>query len=257
MVRAKTWILVAGIVSTLAYGYVLAQPEGEELGAPPAQEEGGRVRADIARELEGTPGGPAGRRAGDRPILQASDQWQRIMEFWGQHDPRTVEHLRNIRAQRPGEFNKRLPTEWHRVADLIALQRKDPKLFKALIEHRMLSRRSQELAASMRTAKTEEERELIRKDLSENLGQIYDLQHRLWEDKIAALEQRLAELKDMLEKRAAHREEIIERRISELTGEEDYLDWEFPRWAEPGLSGLMQDEPAGRLPGVPVEEDVQ
>jgi uncharacterized membrane protein YccC len=183
------------------------------------------------------------------------EQRQKFMEFLREYDPRVLQQLKKIQAERPGEFGQRLSGEWRRLAQLMVLRVKDPKLFDALIKHRDLSRESRELASSVRAAKTEEEKEALREELAENLNQIYDLQQEMWEEKIAALEKRLNELREMLEKRAQHRGEIIERRIKELTGEEEYLNWEFPKWVEPSLP-LPPEEgaPGGDLPVVPTEE---
>lgn len=198
-------------------------------------------------------GGPM--RKGDRMMALSPEQRQKFMEFLREYDPRVLQQLKKIQAERPGEFGKRLAGEWRRLAQLMMLREKDPKLFGALIKQRDLSRESRELASSVQAAKTEEEKEALREELAENLNQIYDLQQEMWEEKIAALEKRLNELREMLEKRAQHRGEIIERRIKELTGEEEYLNWEFPRWVEPSLPMLPEGEaPGADLPVVPTGE---
>lgn len=248
MVRAKTWLLVAVALPALVCAYAWAQPETGEPVAPRGGPRGGQMRAGRRAGAELPLGGPM--RKGDRMMTLSPEQRQKIMEFLREYDPQGLQQLKKIQAERPGEFGKRLSGEWRRLAQLMMLRERDPKLFDALIKHRDLSRKSHDLAASVQTAETEEEREAIRAELGENLNQIYDLQQEMWEEKIAVLEKRLNELREMLEKRAQHRDEIIERRIKELTGEEEYLNWEFPTWAEPSLRLLPGKE--ARSPDAPV-----
>ena len=253
MVRAKTWLLVALVLPALVCAYAWAQSETGEPVTPGGRPRGVQMRAGVRAGGEVPLGGPM--RKGDRMMALSPEQRQKFMEFLREYDPRVLQQLKKTQAERPGEFGKRLSGEWRRLGQLMMLREKDPKLFGALIKQRDLSRESRELASSVRAAKTEEEKEALREELAENLNQIYDLQQEMWEEKIAALEKRLNELREMLEKRAQHRGEIIERRIKELTGEEKYLNWEFPTWVEPSLPMLPEGEaPGADLPVVPTEE---
>jgi len=253
MVRAKTWLLIAALLPALVCTYALAQPGAEEPAAPAREAAGARVGPGRGPGPEGAPMEPM-REGGERGMRLTPEQRHKLINFLKQHDPRVLERLEKLQRERPGDYGRRLLTEWKHVAQLVELQRKDPELFKALVKHRDLTRESHELAASMRAAKTDEERDVIRKDLAKNLNEIYDLQHGLWEEKIAALEKRLSELRDMLKKRVQHRDEIVERRILELTGEDDYLNWEFPRWAERDIPPLPEDLAGPDLPIAPAEK---
>ena len=70
-----------------------------------------------------------------------------------------------------------------------------------------------------------QERTNIKKDLQSKLEMLFDLKEKERRSEVAMLEFELAELKASLEVRQSNKADIILRRLSELIGKDDYLDW--------------------------------
>ena len=83
---------------------------------------------------------------------------------------------------------------------------------------------SRRLAREVRAAEGAE-KERLRKELEQRLDEAFEKKLELRRQRIDRLREKLAEEQDQLETRKEAREEIIERRLRELLGEEDELDW--------------------------------
>lgn len=97
----------------------------------------------------------------------------------------------------------------------------------SLEEHREvaeLERESRELARSAREAEGDERRRL-ESDLRTHLNEIFDKKLQIRRNRIAELQERVAEERDQVERRRTAREEVVEKRLRTLMGEDDLLDW--------------------------------
>lgn len=102
----------------------------------------------------------------------------------------------------------------------------DP-LRESIEEHREvadLERESRELARSARRADGAERSEL-EAELRTQLNAIFDKKLELRRNRVATLEEKLEDERRQLERRQASRDDIIERRLRSLMGEDDILDW--------------------------------
>ncbi len=102
----------------------------------------------------------------------------------------------------------------------------DP-LRESLEEHREvaeLERKSRDLAREARRADGAE-RDALEADLRAQLDEIFARKLELRQQRVAELEQKLAEERDKLQRRRTARGEMIERRMRNLMGEDDILDW--------------------------------
>lgn len=80
------------------------------------------------------------------------------------------------------------------------------------------------LSRAFRASTDPAEKETIRNELRSRTAEMFDLREKQRREQIAAIERDLVQLKASTEKRQANRDAIIERRVSELTGE-DPLKW--------------------------------
>ena len=65
----------------------------------------------------------------------------------------------------------------------------------------------------------------IKKELQSKLEMLFDLKEKERRSEVEMLERELAELKASLEIRKNNKADIILRRLSELIGKDDYLEW--------------------------------
>jgi acetyl-CoA carboxylase biotin carboxyl carrier protein len=96
------------------------------------------------------------------------------------------------------------------------------KLHQAEVE---AAREAAALAGQFNTASSDL-RDEIRGQLREALARQFDAQQERRSQEIASIEERLAALKDILQKRNEARDAIVDRRLNQLTGVQDELGWE-------------------------------
>ncbi len=73
---------------------------------------------------------------------------------------------------------------------------------------------------------SESQKEKIKSDLKSKLNILFDLKEEDRKNEVQDLEKRLKELKSALETRKRNKDEIVNRRIREITGENKYLKWD-------------------------------
>jgi hypothetical protein len=100
------------------------------------------------------------------------------------------------------------------------LQRHDPEMFAIHQEDEALDRNSREMAERYRRAENEEQREEIRKALTEAVEKHYTVRQRRRELEIKRLEQQLERLRSSIEKRGDQRQQMVDQRVSQLLGED-------------------------------------
>ena len=71
----------------------------------------------------------------------------------------------------------------------------------------------------------ENEKQKIINDLKSQLNQLFDMMEKSRGLEVNMLEKELAQLKESLKVRKNNKGEIINRRLNELIGNGDYLDW--------------------------------
>ena len=87
-----------------------------------------------------------------------------------------------------------------------------------------LEQRSQQLAKRYRQAKGQEKEELNDR-LRGTLSEVFKLKVRMQAKQIERLKKQLDKLRERLEKRERNREGMIQKRLGQLTGEEENLPW--------------------------------
>jgi hypothetical protein len=90
-------------------------------------------------------------------------------------------------------------------------------------------RRALELANRIRQTRDNDEREQLRKQLRETLNAAFDQRREQQLQEIAELERQLDSIRKLDETRQQRKEEIVQRRMSDLLSEPDALDWEPKR----------------------------
>lgn len=98
----------------------------------------------------------------------------------------------------------------------------DSKLYNRLVQEHNLELITHDLALQTRTTTDPAEREDLAAQLHTQLEEIFELKQQNREDEIDQLSLRLRELTELMNKRMALRNRIVESRLKELLGE---LDW--------------------------------
>jgi len=103
----------------------------------------------------------------------------------------------------------------------------DPESQKLHMAAQELDRASIDLAAKLRGVPKDakDDRAAVISKLKETVVQLFDLRERIRAREVEMIKRRLEELTQMLEKRKSNRDAIIEKRVKQLSGESDDLDW--------------------------------
>jgi parvulin-like peptidyl-prolyl isomerase len=92
-----------------------------------------------------------------------------------------------------------------------------------------LQNQSLQLAQKYVKTEKEDEKKDLRKNLTQVLGQQFDLHLEAQQKELDELEKQVAKLKAVLKKRKDAKENIVERRLEQLVQEADGLGWNAPR----------------------------
>jgi len=105
---------------------------------------------------------------------------------------------------------------------LRGIHEKDSNLYNRLVQEHNLEMNTHELAMQARSTSDANEREKFAAELRIQLEEIFELKQQNREDEINQLSSRLQDLTELMNKRAALKNRIVESRLKELLGE---LDW--------------------------------
>lgn len=222
----------------LTLGALLSAAQAQDLDLPPPP-------PPPPAAVEESPAAPA------RPLFH---RWMRRM---AEEHPEQFESLMEARERSPEEFRRRLRqrrdqlrahhaladmTEWPRFQEFVHSLTPEEReqlreRLRAAVAHgprgvgpgpsspaRTPWEAEAELLARRYRQAAEEDRPAIKEELRNHLERAFDAAESARREQIAEIEHRLARLKTVLAQREEHRDQIIERRLLELT-DGDPLAW--------------------------------
>lgn len=179
-------------------GRETASREGREI-PPPGEEEGfGEERG--AR--------------GDREL--AGNEERDALEFVREAAPEMQDEFFRIRREKPGAFRKKL----RRMGPML----KNPETREALKRQFRLEFQVRRMAAEMGKAEGAS-KEALKKDLTKVLSEQFDAKLELQVLRLKKMKEDLAQLDGRISKRKAQKDEIVKKRLGELSGEAESWDW--------------------------------
>lgn len=110
------------------------------------------------------------------------------------------------------------------AVEMLEMKRENPDLYEKSLKQRRLERTARRFAAEWHRL-AGEQKEQKYEELQTVLGDAFDAKQEMMKADVAQMQQDLEELLAMIEKRQANREAIIVRRLKELAGDADPLDW--------------------------------
>lgn len=107
---------------------------------------------------------------------------------------------------------------------LMETKKNDPGLFRKVVRKRTLEQQASRLADSAKRAKGDLRTSYLTQ-LEKALTEAFELKQEIMKLDVSQMEGELQQLRILLEKREENGRAIVGRRIAELTGEMDYLQW--------------------------------
>jgi hypothetical protein len=227
------------LVGAAALAAGLAWARGDGPAAPANQAVASQSAAAVAKAAERPDGQPrAAGASGRRPLdAERGDRDERrgngrthtpaifrdatdqeiadILAFTGEYLPWLRQDLEKMRASDPDRLRQTCRRLRFEVAQLNALKERDAQAFRKAIEERQLRQRSQDLVAKIRAAADSKEKDALTVQLRQVLEKQFDAEMVTREAHIRGLEERLESVRKELKERAAHRQEVIQKRLDE------------------------------------------
>lgn len=159
---------------------------------------------------------------GEQPEAPFVDRWLDRMK---EKDPEEYARLQKLRETSPEEFrqalHEKLAQEKMRFHSRGGRHGRPPMMNPEVIK---AEQEAMDISKTYRRATDAPQKEQIRKDLRQKLEVLFDLREKDRQEHIRRIEKDLANLKKSVDQRQSHREEIIDRRLQELT-DGDGLRW--------------------------------
>ena len=147
------------------------------------------------------------------------------IEFLSNGVPELAEQLRELKRERPDEYQQELERGLVEQADLDTARIEEPARYQQLVAERRLDRRCFELARQIRNRDDEQGRQSLMEKLEATVGELFDLRESWRLEEIEMLERELARLREEGARRRRYRDVIVQRRIEELTGLAELYAW--------------------------------
>jgi hypothetical protein len=199
-------ILMLGLMPALAQ-VSLEPPEG-----PPPEMGGPEMGPPPPLELP----------HGEQPEAPFLDRW---LERLKEKQPEEYEHLQKLRETNPEEFRRamheKLAQEKMRFRSHEGRHGRPPPMNPEIMK---IENEAMDLSKTYRQATDAAQKEQIGKDLRQKLEVLFDLREKDRQEHIRRIEADLANLKKSVDQRQSNRQQIIDRRLQELT-EGEGLRW--------------------------------
>ncbi|MFQ5769319.1 MAG: hypothetical protein ACE5HX_02200 [bacterium] len=153
------------------------------------------------------------------------DKEKEALEFLEENAPFRLNRIGKLKQFRPEQYHRILLEVMERQRMLAHLELEDPERAELIKKQIKLENKTEELGHDFRISEDEAEKANLEKELKRALSELFDLRELDKQREIERLEKQLQELKNMVKKRKGHREEIIQKRLDQMLGKEDYLAW--------------------------------
>jgi len=157
---------------------------------------------------------------------QLGPDWEdTLLGHVGNEYPGEIEGLKKEKAKNPSKYYRKLSKLWKDINRELSLKDEDPERYQKVRQQHELDRQCKKLAEKYRKSADETQKAAIKDELKIKLGELFLLRAEEKAAKIEKLEQELKKLKQTLSRRKEIKEQIINKRLSQLLGEDKEIDW--------------------------------
>jgi len=187
---------------------------GGKMGAPP--DKMGGQRPDKKGPVKGSP---------QMMPLVTREQVEKFEKWIKTNDPDKYQEIQDLKSGRP-EIYLRVVSEGIRHMNFLEMMKmKDPKTYQRLMKEMKLDSGMRKLAKEYRESEDEKRKKEIKSQLTQLLNQIFDIRSENRAHEVDRMAKKVEELKQMLKKRKENKNLIVERKLKEITGQMEGLEW--------------------------------
>lgn len=219
----KFFIIATILLLVLSISYVKFT-EAQEVVPPGPPGEG--PQDNFGPPPPGPPGMPfSGDHPPGPPPELTEDQIAKMMEFAKEYFPTFYSHSQEIKDINPEEYKKLILERFPMIMELLGLKGKEPELFNVVVKNIEMEDKSGYLSMKYIESSDETEKANIERELKTLLAELFPLKQK--EEKIKAdkMEEEVKKIRELIEQREANKDTIIQDRLNELTGKNQYLKW--------------------------------
>ncbi|MBN1542404.1 hypothetical protein JW992_09685 [candidate division KSB1 bacterium] len=147
------------------------------------------------------------------------------LNYMQELDPQAAERLQTLRDENPATFRRQIGRVHQRMMRMQALKKRDPQRHARQVEIQQLESTARQLGRQIREAQPPQAAEL-KNELQEVLGTLFDLRENERQHEVEKLEQRLESLKERLAERQKNRDEIIQKRLEQMSTDAKTTRWD-------------------------------
>lgn len=158
--------------------------------------------------------------------LLSPEEAEEFRDYLDAHLPEDLpEFLAELREHHPEEADELVHHLFDKMVEYHELTELEPDRAEQFARYNRLEVRSRLLAYRLEETENPEKRETLRDRITETVEEAFSARMELQRARLRDLEKEVAELADLLSRREKARAEIIDRRIADLTGENEHLEW--------------------------------
>jgi hypothetical protein len=169
----------------------------------------GWVLAD--QDAQQTPAQNGPRRS--RRVSLTQEQETQLLEWMKEHRPEDLERLENLKEENPTAYRWATARAYGVYQQFKMLS---PEMQQAMIARQQARLRSWRLSRAYLQADDDKDRESIRQQLIDSLGEEFDLEQKIREYRLEQMAEQLERLRENLSQRCEHRDTIVENDMNKL-----------------------------------------
>jgi hypothetical protein len=169
-------------------------------------------------------GGPGSYGDQEHGYRLSDEQIEQVLEVLEDYRPEMAEQITDMRQRDPQRAEQLIRRAMMFVRPMMYMKQSDPEGYELHIRDAKLDRESHELSRRVREAQGRDA-DAMRAELRAVVAEHFDVRQQINERKLAALERRIAELRQQISARAEAREELVDQRFGELVGASDQPEW--------------------------------
>lgn len=147
-----------------------------------------------------------------------------LLEFIRERNSNEAEDLERLRNTNEMAYLKYLLALNYKT-ELEVVKESDPEKYERYKKMQFLEQEAKALAKTYQQKESDKDRKEIRKKLREILVDLFDYREQKREEEIVRLDEKLQELRKVLDERKKNKDAIVDRRLKELLGDMEHLAW--------------------------------